>query len=416
MIRTDPEFEAWVETARSVSVERAAGLVGFAPAKGQRGVERSGPCPVCGGTDRFSINLKRNYWNCRGCGRGGRDGIGLVMHGLGLADDFLAACEVVEGPRPNPPAGETEDDRAERRRRQQARLDEIRRAREAADATRESEENAYREKERAKAFGWWRQGFPLFATPAEVYLRARGLDLPPGMRLRWHPSWTLYDGETDDGARRVVHRGPAIFAPIVGPIGGVADRFMGLHVTWFDPARPGEKVRVPGEDGSLVPAKKIRGVKKGGHIVLVQPPGPMTRLVTGEGIETVLTPWTAFARRGSPLLDGCGFWTSVDLGNLGGKAVDRLRHPSETKADTRGRARPVRVPGIVPDLESAAMAIPDGVSEVFYCGDGDSEPFRTRCTIARAVARNARPGLTQRVVMAPSGADFNDIIRGRAHV
>jgi putative DNA primase/helicase len=45
-----------------------------------RGLERAGPCPVCGGADRFSINVRKQLWNCRGCRKGGRNAIGLVQH------------------------------------------------------------------------------------------------------------------------------------------------------------------------------------------------------------------------------------------------------------------------------------------------------------------------------------------------
>jgi hypothetical protein len=31
------------------------------------GTEFCGPCPRCGGTDRFSFNPRKNLWNCRGC-------------------------------------------------------------------------------------------------------------------------------------------------------------------------------------------------------------------------------------------------------------------------------------------------------------------------------------------------------------
>lgn len=41
--------------------------------------EHVGPCPVCGGKDRFSINTKKRVWHCRGCGRGG-DIVDLVRH------------------------------------------------------------------------------------------------------------------------------------------------------------------------------------------------------------------------------------------------------------------------------------------------------------------------------------------------
>ena len=34
-------------------------------------VERVGPCPNCGGHDRFAINIRKQVWNCRGCHKGG---------------------------------------------------------------------------------------------------------------------------------------------------------------------------------------------------------------------------------------------------------------------------------------------------------------------------------------------------------
>jgi hypothetical protein len=57
-------------------------------------VERSGPCPVCGGTDRFSINVRKQLWNCRGCQCGG-DIITLVRHLDGL--DFGEAVRLLAG-------------------------------------------------------------------------------------------------------------------------------------------------------------------------------------------------------------------------------------------------------------------------------------------------------------------------------
>ena len=49
----------------------------------RQGRELVGPCPRCGGRDRFAINLGKQVWNCRGCSRGG-DAIGLVRHVRGL--------------------------------------------------------------------------------------------------------------------------------------------------------------------------------------------------------------------------------------------------------------------------------------------------------------------------------------------
>jgi hypothetical protein len=63
--------------ARSVRIESETARRGIKLSTGT--VERYGPCPACGGTDRFSINLKKQLWNCRGCARGG-DVIALVRH------------------------------------------------------------------------------------------------------------------------------------------------------------------------------------------------------------------------------------------------------------------------------------------------------------------------------------------------
>jgi hypothetical protein len=45
----------------------------------RQGQELVGPCPRCGGTDRFAINPRKGVWNCRGCQRGG-GAIELVRH------------------------------------------------------------------------------------------------------------------------------------------------------------------------------------------------------------------------------------------------------------------------------------------------------------------------------------------------
>jgi hypothetical protein len=63
--------------------------------KVKRGPELCGPCPKCGGTDRFAINTARNLWNCRGCVKGGNDAVGLVMH---LEDvGFIDAVRLLMG-------------------------------------------------------------------------------------------------------------------------------------------------------------------------------------------------------------------------------------------------------------------------------------------------------------------------------
>ena len=99
-------FNEWVGRARSVPIEREIDRRGI---KLRGKIERVGPCPKCGGDDRFSINTKKNVWNCRGCGIGG-DVIDLVKFLDGV--DFIDACKRLFGePReanPNCSNGHTE--------------------------------------------------------------------------------------------------------------------------------------------------------------------------------------------------------------------------------------------------------------------------------------------------------------------
>jgi DNA primase len=93
-------FESWVERARNVPIEREIERRGVQLNGGNK-TERSGPCPVCGGDDRFSINTKKQVFNCRGCGKGGNV-IALVEHLDGIG--FIDACTTLTG-EPPPPKG-----------------------------------------------------------------------------------------------------------------------------------------------------------------------------------------------------------------------------------------------------------------------------------------------------------------------
>lgn len=62
--------------------------------------EMSGPCPKCGGTDRFHV--KADWFFCRQCNEKGGDAIAFVQWLEGL--DFRAACERLSGRAVSPPA------------------------------------------------------------------------------------------------------------------------------------------------------------------------------------------------------------------------------------------------------------------------------------------------------------------------
>jgi hypothetical protein len=92
-----------VDRARQIDIFVTAQNLG-ARLKRISAAEHVGPCPACGGTDRFSVNTRKQAWNCRG-GGGGRDAISLVMHVEGL--DFREAVEWLVGeaaePKRSPP-------------------------------------------------------------------------------------------------------------------------------------------------------------------------------------------------------------------------------------------------------------------------------------------------------------------------
>jgi hypothetical protein len=100
-------YEAWISRARSVLIEDEIAHRRI-ELKGK--IERVGPCPKCGGEDRFSINTTKQVFNCRGCETGG-DVIDLVRHLDGV--DFVTACTTLA--REQPPVKANGKDHAEPR-------------------------------------------------------------------------------------------------------------------------------------------------------------------------------------------------------------------------------------------------------------------------------------------------------------
>jgi hypothetical protein len=191
-----------------------------------RGPERCGPCPVCGGADRFSINIRRQLWNCRGCQTGG-DVIDLVrhidrcdfrtaVHTLGIAErPSCVRSAPTEPPTPRP----AQNDNGKR------------------------------------ALALWWASRPIAGTLAETYLQSRGLehDDTDGEVLRFHPQCP-FGGVSHpcmvalfraikDNEPRAIHRtaltpdGRKIDRMALGPVGDAAiklsadeDVTYGLHV------------------------------------------------------------------------------------------------------------------------------------------------------------------------------------------
>ncbi|WP_246272772.1 DUF7146 domain-containing protein [Oricola thermophila] len=395
--------DAFIEEARAVGV-----LEAFDRAGGQRGglrragAEWIGPCPVAGGRDGFAIHPGKNAWNCRKCGVGGKDGIGLVAHMLGhdvrTRDGFLSACAAVLMRDPPDGSPETPEARAARERA----VAEAREKAERAAAAREREQNAFREREIARA---QRIVFAASALregdPVKAYLRARGADLWQGVptRIKFHadlPYWA--DRETCIGAF------PAMVIPFMAADGAL----IGCHCTWIDLSNPPKFRRDFGVDeaGCPRPSKKMRGRKKGGILPLAGHGGRARRWVVGEGVENTLAVALCEGFRGDTFYAAAG-----DLGNLAGKAdpASRFRHPTERRTDALGRSRPVFVPGPEPDWSAEAMPVLDHVEALVLLADADSEPVFTASAMARARKRHGAPGRTVAVAWpAPGHGDFSE--------
>lgn len=348
-----------------------------------------GPCPICSKdrqskTDgRFEIK-DREGWVCAACQDGG-DVIKLVMRVEGITD-FKAAIERLGGVR------EVDHMAAAQREKE----------RQAENEKRDREAATFRERERGTLHDIWNHALAPAETYVESYLALRKLALPPdaGKRLRCVPEMPYFAHGGKNAA--VLWRGPAMVAPIVRPDG----KFGGLHFTYLDLAQPKGKLQIADpETGEILPAKKVRGSKAGGSILLVRPPQPATRWIVGEGIETTLAVWHALSSLGRDL-SATEFRAGVDLGNLGGKAAATIVHPA--LKDTAGRVR--RVPGPYADLDSAALTVPAGLDDVVFLGDGDSDRVITECALYRAQMRAATAKRMPRVAWAPAGQDFNDIL------
>lgn len=335
------------------------------------GAERIGPCPLCGGKDRFGINVNSRSYLCRKCGIKGGDVIQLVrdVQGCGFRDALAFLCgEPVAGIEPA----------------------EIKRRRDRAEAeAKRQDDYAERMRQRhiADARRIWGEGKPAQGSPIHAYFAARGIArsvLPdlPGF-LRFHPALPYMVKDGSDWVE--LHRGPAMLAAVLPPSGPLT----AVHRTWINPELPKGKAMILRE-GEAQQVKKVLGSKKGGAIRLHSPDG-FTRLVMGEGIETTATAWVAENRSDT------AYWAGVDLGNLSG-----VQRKVEGKKWTG-----------LPDMsDRTAFLPPPWVRELVLIQDGDSHGASTRAKLEscarRAMARV--PGLKARIVHAGKGRDLNDIL------
>lgn len=404
-------LEEFIADARKVPLEDVFAIAGGVRRKPNISGEEVGPCPCCaggGGKDRFSLNVKKQVWSCRHYDRQGGDGLELIAHKEGLdlkrRAEFLLACSIIQGERPIPAGGEreTDEERAEREKRNADR-----RAESEAERQRQADTG---EKKRQLAIsqgrGIYRNGGDGKGTPGEIYLcRRTGADFIPDSvweNLRFQPKLPYFEGLDERGHPIEIHCGPGIVAPLVDLTG----RITGCHQTWIDLANaPKLRPALFKEDRAPLPTKKVRGHKKG-SLIPVCGDLDATRWVCGEGIETVLS-----VAAGERFRLDTFYFAACDLGNMTGPAAGQIRHPSAKKQDVKGRWRAVMIPGPVPraGCEDDCFQVPGHVRALTLLADGDSEPAFTIAAMDRAVARLARDGLSIKVEWPPSGfGDFAD--------
>jgi hypothetical protein len=139
-----------IDRARRTDILETASR--FGKLKRASSTEFCGPCPVCGGTDRFGVNTRKLIWNCRGCMKSG-DVIALVQHVTGAT--FAEAIAKLTGEEWKP-----------------APIKAPRRDLEHGDGSHERRQHD-------KARWLWAQRAPLAGSIAERYLRqARGYGGP----------------------------------------------------------------------------------------------------------------------------------------------------------------------------------------------------------------------------------------------
>ena len=238
----DAAFDNMLARARAVPIEDEIERRGIRLKSGGK-FSRAGPCPVCGGRDRFWINISKQCFGCRGCKVGG-DVIRFVEHIDSV--DFKAAIETLTRDCP--------------------RLAPTRTTAPPRDAE-EYERNQHR-----KAAWLWSRRRLITNTPAEIYLReVRKITfkLPPTLgflppsRPEHHPSMVAAFALADE-------REPGILA--------APPEVDSVHLTLLKPDGSGK--------AHVEKPKIIVGSPNNLPIALAP---PLISLIITEGIEDGLT-------------------------------------------------------------------------------------------------------------------------------
>jgi len=259
-----------IDRARATDILEVARSLGavLKPVAGR--IEFAGPCPVCGGTDRFGVNVRKRVWHCRGCGRGG-DAVDLVRHVEGVT--FIEAVEMLAGERPTRPV-----------RHRPANVAHV-----STGESRTAEQDA--ERNRRLALRIWDAARSIRGTLAERYLvHVRGVNIEqiPELDavLRFDPACPFGDDK------------PPCLVALIRDI--IVDEPQAIQRTAL--AADGRKID-----------RRGLGPKAGGAIKLWPDDAVTSGLVIGEGLETVAAAATRITHKHTLLQPA---WALIDRGNL----------------------------------------------------------------------------------------------------
>lgn len=163
----NPAMYEWIGRAKAARLADAMAILRLGHLK-KSGQSFAGPCPICGGRDRFWLNTMRNRWGCRGCRPKSIDAIDLVRHVEQCG--FLEACERLNGCPPPDGRRTKEDDE-----RRAWRMKELEDGRKARLAHLEHERAADMARRLGSARGIWNETVPLDGPPKQ-YLKSRGIN------------------------------------------------------------------------------------------------------------------------------------------------------------------------------------------------------------------------------------------------